>query len=166
MLILYGKDASEWCQYLQSLFHSCQDLQTCLVESGAPIPPEQVAVFQSSRCVVLLLSCELVQTFQSPAVLRSLQEVLQPPHKVVKLFCGVAEWEDYHACFKDWSQWKHLTYDDDPETYVAAVMKAIAGGGKLAMPVWGRHRGPPRLFRPGAPSRLCECICQMRHPKG
>ncbi|KAL8202242.1 UNVERIFIED_CONTAM: hypothetical protein K2H54_004106 [Gekko kuhli] len=132
VLILYGKDASEWCQYLQSLFHSCKDLWSYLVESGTPVPPEKVAAFKSSRCVIVLLSCELVQTFQTPAVLQSLQEVLQPPHKVVKLFCGVAEWEDYQEFFEDWSQWKHLTYDDDPETYVQAVMKAISEGGKLA----------------------------------
>ncbi|XP_060092265.1 phosphoinositide 3-kinase adapter protein 1, partial [Heteronotia binoei] len=128
VLILYGKDASEWCQYLQSLFHSCQDLQSYLVESGTPIPPEMVDVFKSSRCVIVLLSCELVQNFQTPAVLWTLQEVLQPPNKVVKLFCGVAEWEDYQAFFKDWFQWKCLTYDDDPETYVTTVMKAISEG--------------------------------------
>ncbi|XP_054840165.1 phosphoinositide 3-kinase adapter protein 1 isoform X2 [Eublepharis macularius] len=128
VLIMYGKDAREWCQYLQSLFHSCRDLQTYLVESGTPIPPEKLELFKSSRCTIVLLSCDLVKTFQAPAVLKSLQEVLQPPHKIVKLFCGVAECEDYQECFEDWSRWKLLTYDDDPETYVAAVMKAISEG--------------------------------------
>uniref|UniRef100_A0ACB8ET70 Uncharacterized protein n=1 Tax=Sphaerodactylus townsendi TaxID=933632 RepID=A0ACB8ET70_9SAUR len=129
---MYGKDAGEWCEYLQSLFGSCRDLQSYLVESGAPIPPEKADLFKRSRCIVVLLSCELVQAFQVPAVLRSLQEVLQPPHKVVKLFCGVAECEDYQMFFKDWSKWKQLTYDDDPEAYIGAVMKVISEGAPSA----------------------------------
>ncbi|XP_062984917.1 phosphoinositide 3-kinase adapter protein 1 [Elgaria multicarinata webbii] len=126
LFILYGKDAGEWCQYLQSLFNSCQEVQSYQVESGTVIPMEVLEIFKSSRCIIILLSSELVQSFYIPAVLQSLQNVLQPPHKVVKLFCGVSECENYQEFFKDWSQWKQLTCDDDPDAYIAAVMKAIS----------------------------------------
>uniref|UniRef100_A0A2D4KQN1 DBB domain-containing protein n=2 Tax=Micrurus paraensis TaxID=1970185 RepID=A0A2D4KQN1_9SAUR len=86
---------------------------------------EQV-LFKNSKCIIILLSSELVQSFCIPAVLQSLQNILQPPSKVVKFFCGVSACENYDEFFKDWSQWKELTYDDEPETYVDAVIKVIS----------------------------------------
>ncbi|KAM6442141.1 phosphoinositide 3-kinase adapter protein 1 isoform 1-T1 [Liasis olivaceus] len=126
VLIVYGKDADEWCQYLQSLLHSCKEIQSYQVESATAISTEELDLFKNSKCIIILLSAELVQSFCIPAVLQSLQNVLQPPPKVVKFFCGVSECENYHEFFKDWSQWKQLTYDDEPEIYVDAVMKVIS----------------------------------------
>ncbi|KAH0624361.1 hypothetical protein JD844_031757 [Phrynosoma platyrhinos] len=128
VLIVYGKDAGDWCQYLQSLFHSCQEVQNYLVETGTAISMEELDLFNRSKCIIILLSSELVQNFYIPAVLQSLQNVLQPPHKVVKLFCGVSKCETYKEFFEDWSQWKQLSYDDDDDVYIAAVMKAISEG--------------------------------------
>ncbi|XP_042312394.1 LOW QUALITY PROTEIN: phosphoinositide 3-kinase adapter protein 1 [Sceloporus undulatus] len=128
VLIVYGKDASDWCQYLQSLFHSCQEVQSYQVETGTAISMEDLDFFNRSKCIIILLSSELVQNFYIPAVLQSLQNVLQPPHKVVKLFCDVSECETCKEFFEDWSQWKQLTYDDDSDVYIAAVMKAISEG--------------------------------------
>nr|XP_028584840.1 phosphoinositide 3-kinase adapter protein 1 isoform X1 [Podarcis muralis] len=128
VLILYGNDASEWCNYLESIFRSCQDVWSYQVESGTTISTEELDLFKSSKCIIILLSSELVQSFYVPDVLQSLQKVLQPPHKVVKLFCGISECGNYQEFFKDWSQWKQLTYDDDPDAYVEAVMKAISEG--------------------------------------
>uniref|UniRef100_A0A670HRE4 Phosphoinositide-3-kinase adaptor protein 1 n=1 Tax=Podarcis muralis TaxID=64176 RepID=A0A670HRE4_PODMU len=99
-----------------------------LLESGTTISTEELDLFKSSKCIIILLSSELVQSFYVPDVLQSLQKVLQPPHKVVKLFCGISECGNYQEFFKDWSQWKQLTYDDDPDAYVEAVMKAISEG--------------------------------------
>ncbi|XP_034291141.1 phosphoinositide 3-kinase adapter protein 1 isoform X4 [Pantherophis guttatus] len=126
VLIVYGKDADEWCQYLQSLLHSCQEIQSSKVESRPSISMEEQILFKNSKCIIILLSSELVQSFCIPAVLQSLQNVLQPPSKVVKFFCGVSACENYNEFFKDWSQWKELTYDDEPETYVDAVIKVIS----------------------------------------
>ncbi|XP_026566815.1 phosphoinositide 3-kinase adapter protein 1 isoform X6 [Pseudonaja textilis] len=86
---------------------------------------EQVS-FKNSKCIIILLSSELVQSFCIPAVLQSLQNILQPPSKVVKFFCGVSACENYNEFFKDWSQWKELTYDDEPEAYVDAVINVIS----------------------------------------
>lgn len=128
VLIMYGKDASEWCQYLQSLFQSFQEVQSYEVENGTAISATKFSLFKSSRCIIILLTVDLVQNFYIPDVLQSLQEVLQPAYKVVKLFCGMPDSGNYKEFFKDWSQWKQLTYDDDPETYIVAVMKAISEG--------------------------------------
>uniref|UniRef100_H9GLG4 Phosphoinositide 3-kinase adapter protein 1 n=1 Tax=Anolis carolinensis TaxID=28377 RepID=H9GLG4_ANOCA len=128
VLIVYGNDADEWCHYLQSLFHSCYEVQSYQMECGTVISMEKLDLFKHSKCIVILLSSDLVQNFYIPAVLQSLQNVLQPPHKVVKLFCGVSECETYKEFFKDWPQWKHLTYDDDSDAYIAAVMKTISEG--------------------------------------
>ncbi|XP_070608206.1 phosphoinositide 3-kinase adapter protein 1 isoform X2 [Erythrolamprus reginae] len=126
VLIVYEKDADEWCRYLQSLLHSSQEIQSYKVKSTASISTEEQVLFKNSKCIVILLSSELVQSFCVPAVLRSLQNVLQPPSKMVKFFCGVPACENYDEFFKDWSQWKELTYDDEPETYVDAVLKVIS----------------------------------------
>ncbi|XP_032087729.1 phosphoinositide 3-kinase adapter protein 1 isoform X2 [Thamnophis elegans] len=126
VLIVYGKDADEWCQYLRSVLHSFQEIHSYKVESGASISLEEQAFFRNSKCIIILLSSELVQSFCIPDVLQSLQNVLQPPSKVVKFFCGVSACENYDEFFKDWSQWKELTYDDEPETYVDAVIKIIS----------------------------------------
>ncbi|XP_026566810.1 phosphoinositide 3-kinase adapter protein 1 isoform X2 [Pseudonaja textilis] len=126
VLIVYGKDADEWCQYLQSLLHSCQAIQSYKVENRASISMAEQVSFKNSKCIIILLSSELVQSFCIPAVLQSLQNILQPPSKVVKFFCGVSACENYNEFFKDWSQWKELTYDDEPEAYVDAVINVIS----------------------------------------
>ncbi|XP_061490620.1 phosphoinositide 3-kinase adapter protein 1 isoform X2 [Rhineura floridana] len=128
VLIIYGRDAGEWCRYLQSLFHLCQEVQSYQVGNETTISTKELDLLRSSKCILILLSSGLVQCFYIPEILQGLQNVLQPPHKVVKLFCGISECGNYQEFFKDWSQWKQLTYDDDPDAYVAAVMKAISEG--------------------------------------
>ncbi|NWX89383.1 BCAP protein, partial [Nothoprocta ornata] len=131
VLIVYASDAAEWCQYLQNLFLSTQHIRkhrirSYQVESEAAISRQELDLFGRSRSIIVLLSAELVQNFYLPPVLQSLQEALWPPHKVVKLFCGVTDSDDYLTFFKDWSQWQEVTYDDEPDAYLAAVRKAIS----------------------------------------
>ncbi|XP_064370006.1 phosphoinositide 3-kinase adapter protein 1 isoform X2 [Dromaius novaehollandiae] len=131
VLIVYASDATEWCQYLENLFLSTQHtrkhrIRSYQVESESAISRQELDLFGRSRSIVILLSAELVQNFYLPPVLQSLQEALWPPHKVVKLFCGVTDCDDYLTFFKDWSQWQEVTYDDEPDAYLAAVKKAIS----------------------------------------
>lgn len=131
MLIVYARDASEWARYLQNLFLSCRQVRkqrvlSYQVEHGEAVPREELARFSGSRCIVVLLSVELVQNFHLPHVLWSLQEALRPPHKVVKLLCGVENGDAYAGFFQDWAQWQELSYDDEPDAYVAAVRKALS----------------------------------------
>ncbi|XP_007478763.1 phosphoinositide 3-kinase adapter protein 1 isoform X2 [Monodelphis domestica] len=131
ILIVYSSDAQEWCQYLQNLFLSSsqvwnQQTLTYELRHGVAIPTRDLSLFFSTRCIIILLSMELVQNFYKPNVLSSLQKVLCPPHRVVKLFCGVQDCEDFSEFFEDWACWQELTCDDEPETYVAAVKKAFS----------------------------------------
>uniref|UniRef100_A0A8C9EY73 Phosphoinositide 3-kinase adapter protein 1 n=1 Tax=Pavo cristatus TaxID=9049 RepID=A0A8C9EY73_PAVCR len=131
VLILYASDAAEWCQYLQNLFLSTRhirkhQIQSYQLEGESAISNQELDLFSRSRSIIILLSAELVHSFYLPPVLRSLQEALWPPHKVVKLFCGVTDCDDYLTFFKDWYQWQELTYDDEPDAYLEAVKKAIS----------------------------------------
>lgn len=133
MLIVYASDATEWCQYLQNLFLFTRHVRkhrilTYQLEGRSAICHQDLDLFNKSRSIILLLSSELVQSFYLPPVLKSLQEALWPPYKVVKLFCGVTDCDDYLTFFKDWSQWQELTNEDEPDAYLAAVKKAISEG--------------------------------------
>ncbi|NWQ68789.1 BCAP protein, partial [Neopipo cinnamomea] len=131
VLIVYASDAIEWCQYLQNLFLFTWHIRkhrilTYQLEGESAISPQELDLFSRSRSIILLLSAELVHSFYLPHVLQSLQEALWPPCKVVKLFCGVTDCDDYLTFFKDWSRWQELTNDDEPDAYLAAVKKAIS----------------------------------------
>ncbi|NWW54936.1 BCAP protein, partial [Pedionomus torquatus] len=131
VLIVYASDATEWCQYLQNLFLFTRHIRkhrivSFQLQGESAISHQELDLFNRSRSIILLLSAELVQSFYLPPVLQSLQEALWPPYKVVKLFCGVTDCDDYLTFFKDWSQWQELTNDDEPDAYLAAVKKAIS----------------------------------------
>lgn len=133
ILIVYGPDAEEWCQYLQDLFLSSRQVRsqktlTYRLSAEASFSAKDLNFFLSSRCIVVLLSAELVQCFCQPALLPLLQRALHPPHRVVRLLCGVQDSEEFLDYFPDWAHWQELTCEDEPETYVAAVKKAISEG--------------------------------------
>ncbi|XP_062958792.1 phosphoinositide 3-kinase adapter protein 1 [Cynocephalus volans] len=131
ILIVYSPDAEEWCQYLQDLFLSSrqvrsQKMLTHRLGPEASFSANDLSLSLSARCVVVLLSEELVQHFYRPALLPLLQRAFHPPHRVVRLLCGVRGSQEFLRFFPDWAHWQELTCDDEPETYVAAVRKAIS----------------------------------------
>ncbi|XP_069913577.1 phosphoinositide 3-kinase adapter protein 1 isoform X3 [Oryctolagus cuniculus] len=131
ILIVYSPDAKEWCQYLQDLFLSSRQIrrQKILTHRLGPeacFSAEDLHLFLSARCVVVLLSAELVLQLRRPALLPPLQRAFQPAHRVVRLLCGVQDSPEFLNYFPDWAHWQELTCDDEPETYVAAVRKAIS----------------------------------------
>ncbi|KAF0886095.1 BCAP protein, partial [Crocuta crocuta] len=131
ILIVYGPDAEEWCQYLQDLFLSSRQVRsqktlTYRLSPETSFSAKDLNFFLSSRCVVVLLSAELVRCFCQPTLLPLLQRALHPPHRVVRLLCGVQDSEEFLDYFPDWAHWQELTCEDEPETYVAAVKKAIS----------------------------------------
>ncbi|KAM5271812.1 phosphoinositide 3-kinase adapter protein 1 [Ctenodactylus gundi] len=132
IIIVYSPDAQEWCQYLQDLFLSSRQVrsQKILTHRLGPevsFSAEDLRLFLGARCVVVLLSEELVQHFYQPSLLPLLQRAFHPPHRVVRLLCGVPGDEDhFQPFFPDWAYWQELTCDDEPETYVTAVRKAIS----------------------------------------
>ncbi|TKC42380.1 hypothetical protein EI555_003420 [Monodon monoceros] len=135
ILIIYSSDAEEWCQYLQDLFLSSrhvhsQKMLTYRLGPKTSFSAEDLSFFLRTRCIVVLLSAELVQCFCQPALLPLLQRAFHPPHRVVRLLCGVQDSKEFLDFFPDWAHWQELTCDDEPETYVAAVRKAISEVGE------------------------------------
>ncbi|MGH0116928.1 UNVERIFIED_CONTAM: hypothetical protein FKN15_026622 [Acipenser sinensis] len=133
VLIVYTKDAAEWSTYLQNVLISCKrfskkSVLLYEVESHTPVAQQDLSIFQNSRCIVLLLSGELLDVLGSFEVLESFQNVLQPPGKMVVLFCGVTETEMLSECFQDWHQWKQLDPEDEPTTYISVVQQAVSEG--------------------------------------
>nr|XP_023402634.1 phosphoinositide 3-kinase adapter protein 1 isoform X1 [Loxodonta africana] len=131
ILIIYSSDANEWCQYLQDLFLSSRQVRTQKILTHrlgprASFSAEDLSLFLSTRCIMVLLSAELVQHFYQPAVLPLLQRAFHPPHRVVRLLCGVQDSEEFLNFFPDWAHWQELTCDDEPEIYLAAVKKALS----------------------------------------
>ncbi|XP_058891737.1 phosphoinositide 3-kinase adapter protein 1-like isoform X2 [Acipenser ruthenus] len=133
VLIVYTKDAAEWSTYLQNVLISCKQFSKKSVllyevKSHTPVAQQDLRIFQNSRCIVLLLSGELLDVLGSSEVLKSFQNVLQPPGKMVVLFCGVTETEMLSECFQDWHQWKQLDPEDEPTTYISVVRQAVSEG--------------------------------------
>ncbi|XP_012873324.1 PREDICTED: phosphoinositide 3-kinase adapter protein 1 [Dipodomys ordii] len=132
ILIVYSQDAEEWCHYLQELFLSSRQVRSHKMLShrlglDVSVSAEDLRVFLSARCVLVLLSAELVQLFYQPSLLPLLQRAFHPPRRVLRLLCGVqAHHEQFLPLFPDWAHWQELTCDDEPEAYLAAVRKAIS----------------------------------------
>ncbi|XP_075697609.1 phosphoinositide 3-kinase adapter protein 1 isoform X2 [Rhinoderma darwinii] len=127
LLILHGPDAVQWCQYLFSLLDQFQHLAIESYEhiEDNPISKKSMKKFQTCKCILILLSGELEGTFDNPEVLENLRKVLKPPNKVIVLFCGVMDKEDFSFFFQDWSKWKQLSSEDEPDLYVTTIMDTI-----------------------------------------
>ncbi|KAM4702921.1 phosphoinositide 3-kinase adapter protein 1 [Rhinophrynus dorsalis] len=131
LLVLHGPDATEWCSYIQNLFQmhqQVQELEICSYEVSEedPIAEDDLQMFQSCKCILTLFSRDLVECFYNPDILDVFQRVLTPPKKVVILFCGVTDSEDFTEFFTDFSQWKQLSSEDDPELYITAVTETVS----------------------------------------
>ena len=136
ILLFYSSDAEEWCQYLQDLFLSSRQVRsqktlTYRLGPETSFSAEDLTFFLSPRCIVVLLSAELVQCLGQPALLPLLQRAFHPPHRMVRLLCGVRDSKEFLDFFPDWAHWQEFTCDDEPETYVAVVKKAISEGKEL-----------------------------------
>ncbi|KAM8924561.1 phosphoinositide 3-kinase adapter protein 1 [Pelodytes ibericus] len=130
LIILHGYDATEWTQYLVDLFatnHQGQDLviENYEINGTDKIQDEDLKTMKNAKCILTLLSGELLDALSYPNVLEFVQKALRPPNKVVVLLCGVIECDDFTNLFEDWTKWIQLTSDDDPELYVNAVRNSM-----------------------------------------
>ncbi|KAM4636556.1 phosphoinositide 3-kinase adapter protein 1 isoform 2-T2 [Discoglossus pictus] len=129
LIILHGLDAREWCQYLLNLFETnclVQDLKIRNYEVHSDVPNrDDLRMLQKCKCIFMLLSASLLDSLFEQDILDSFQKVLKPPRKVVVLFCGVTDCENFTEVFEDWSKWKQLSSEDEPEEYIAAVKYTI-----------------------------------------
>ncbi|XP_056386327.1 phosphoinositide 3-kinase adapter protein 1 [Hyla sarda] len=126
LFILHGPDASEWCQYLFKLFATDIAIESYKLLEDRPITRKSMKLFQTCKCILILLSGDLENTFDNQEVLENLRKVLKPPKKVIVLFCGLIEREDYTFLFQDWPKWKSLSCEDDPDLYITTIMNTIS----------------------------------------
>uniref|UniRef100_A0A3P9K5Z2 Phosphoinositide-3-kinase adaptor protein 1 n=1 Tax=Oryzias latipes TaxID=8090 RepID=A0A3P9K5Z2_ORYLA len=129
VLILYTSEAHEWAMYLQQVlkshkFHRRSILLYAL-SSADLLHQYNFVHFQRCKCVVLLLSGVFLDMMHEQNLQRALQGLLQPPHRVVVLFCGVGEEDLPKDAFTDWSSWRKIFAEDEALTYASTIMAAV-----------------------------------------
>lgn len=81
--------------------------------------------FQGCKCILLLLTGELLDMLFDPKLEEELQSLLYPPQRVVALLCGVSEDNIPKESFKDWPRWRKLSAEDEPAVYVSTILESI-----------------------------------------
>ncbi|XP_060710263.1 phosphoinositide 3-kinase adapter protein 1 isoform X3 [Hemiscyllium ocellatum] len=123
--ILSGEDANEWSVYLDSLLASTFNVLPYTVSKNTLFSNRDYSQFRRCKCLLVLLSPQLVELLALPQIEQGLQRALYPGHKVVLLFCGVTEMTELQNLFRDWKNWKQVSCDDEPSVFISAVEEAI-----------------------------------------
>ena len=130
LLILYTANAHEWAIYLQQIVKSSRKFRKASVVLYAISPADQLhgynfENFQSCKCVLVLVSEELVNMLQVHAELQgALHKLFYPPQRVVALLCGVSEEDVPRDVFEDWPSWRKVSTEDEPAVYISAILKS------------------------------------------
>ncbi|XP_041032009.1 phosphoinositide 3-kinase adapter protein 1 isoform X2 [Carcharodon carcharias] len=126
VVIFYAEDAKEWNIYLVSLLTSVQhtEVLSYTVNESTSFTNRDYSQFERCKCLLVLLSPQLLELAALPRLEHGLQRTLLPAHKVVMLFCGV-EAAELQTLFRDWQKWKQVSCDDDPAVFTTAVEEAI-----------------------------------------
>ncbi|XP_029305826.1 phosphoinositide 3-kinase adapter protein 1 [Cottoperca gobio] len=130
LLILYTAEAQEWATYLQQILKSSRKFRKMSILLHAIDPADQLhgydfEYFQSCKSIVLLLTGVILDLLCDPELHRALQSLLNPPHRVVVLLCGVSEDDTLTESFRDWQSWRKLYADDEPGVYISTIMESI-----------------------------------------
>ncbi|XP_039640347.1 phosphoinositide 3-kinase adapter protein 1 isoform X2 [Perca fluviatilis] len=131
LLILHTAEATEWASYLQQILKSSKQFRKSSILLNAVNPAEHLygcdfEYFQSCKCIVLLLTGEILDMLCDPELHGALQRLLYPPHRVVALLFGLPEDDILAECFEDWPNWRKLYADDDPAVYISTILESIA----------------------------------------
>ncbi|XP_077438034.1 phosphoinositide 3-kinase adapter protein 1 isoform X2 [Vanacampus margaritifer] len=129
LLILHTAEAQEWAAYLKQILHKSSKKfhkSSILLYAIDPADLLNFEHFHSFKCVVLVLTGGFIDFMSEPELHGALQPLLHPSHRVVALLCGVSE-EDILMTdgFEDWSCWRKLHAEDEPDTYVATILDTI-----------------------------------------
>uniref|UniRef100_A0A3Q3W3V6 DBB domain-containing protein n=1 Tax=Mola mola TaxID=94237 RepID=A0A3Q3W3V6_MOLML len=124
-------DAYEWATYLQQILKSSRKFRKRPIVLHAVAPADELhgydfEYFQRCRCILLLLTGELMDMLWVPELQVALRELLYPPQRVVALLCGVLEDDVRKDCFEDWPSWRKLSAEDDPYVYISTISESIA----------------------------------------
>ncbi|XP_078055419.1 phosphoinositide 3-kinase adapter protein 1-like [Mustelus asterias] len=127
VVIFYAEDAKEWSAYLVSLLTSVSlsEVLPYTVNESTSFTSWDYSQFKKCKCLLVLLSPQLLDLAALPAVGHGLQRILLPVHKVLMLLCGVTESAETKSLFRDWQKWKQVSCDDDPDVFTTAVEEAI-----------------------------------------
>ncbi|XP_064419154.1 phosphoinositide 3-kinase adapter protein 1-like [Latimeria chalumnae] len=163
VLVVHSNDALEWSQYLWNLFSSSKQFKhdriMCYkIQDDTSIEGQDLDIFKESRCILLVLSGELVKTLSTSWVLESLQKALHPPHRVVVLLCGVTEHDDFSDLFKNYQLWKKISCDDEPDVYISTIKQTISEGTTKDDERLANSSNETPQLQNNLPLEECECI--------
>lgn len=133
VLIVYTSEAQDWASYLKLILESSphfpQDsISFYLVDEENSVQDEDYYIFNTSQCILLLLSVTFLDIQSQPRMRNTLKKFLYPPSKIVAFLCGVSEGDGLDDYFEHWNIWRKLDSDDEPALYVSTVYKVVEEG--------------------------------------
>lgn len=131
VLLLYAADAHEWATYLQQILKSSRKFSKRSVLLYTLSLDDQLhgynyECFQGCRCILLLVTGELLDMLGDPELHEALQRLLSPPCRVVALLCGVTEDDEVKVSFEDWPWWRKISAEDEAHVYISTILETIA----------------------------------------
>ncbi|XP_058242807.1 phosphoinositide 3-kinase adapter protein 1 [Hemibagrus wyckioides] len=130
VLIVYTSEAQDWASYLKLILESSphfpQDsISFYLVDEENSVQDEDYYIFNTSQCILLLLSVTFLDIQSQPEMRNTLKKFLYPPSKIVAFLCGISEDDGLGDYFEHWNIWRKLDSDDEPALYVSTVYKVV-----------------------------------------
>ncbi|KAG7462777.1 hypothetical protein MATL_G00188370 [Megalops atlanticus] len=131
VLIVHLTEAEEWAKYLQNVLKSSRRFPKKSIVLHALDPSsallwQESAVFNGSKCIVLMLSMGFLDLQDNSEVWKTFQRAFHPPDKMVLLFCGVSDWDIPEQFCESWHMWRKLYADDDPAVYISTIQDVIS----------------------------------------
>lgn len=160
LLILHTAEAQEWASYLQQILKSSRSFQHRSILLYAVGPADQLHgynfdCFQSSKCIVLLLTGVFLDMLYEPELQEALHRLLYPPYRVVALLCGVDEDPILAQSFEDWPYWRKLYSEDEPTVYISTILECVNESNREE----ARRKKREKLQRVTAASAPREEVC-------
>lgn len=130
MLILHTADAHEWATYLQQIMKSSRKFRQISVLLYELSPADHLhghnyECYWGCGCILLLVTGELLDMLSDLELQEALERLVSPPHRVVALLCGVTEEDAVRESFKDWTSWRKISAEDEPQVYISTILKTI-----------------------------------------
>ncbi|XP_025029233.1 B-cell scaffold protein with ankyrin repeats, partial [Python bivittatus] len=129
ILVIYEEAAEEWARYLKSIFkHVILEDRILLYDlEAASIHHSEVPFLCSYRCKVLIISNGLLRCLNLKKR-HFLDEILQPPERVVFLLCGIEDPTLIYQILNIDKNNRLITTDQGPEDYLAVIADIIQQG--------------------------------------
>lgn len=161
LLILHTAEAQEWASYLQQILKSSRSFHHRSILLYAVGPADQLHgynfdCFQSSKCIVLLLTGVFLDMLYDPELQEALHRLLYPSYRVVALLCGVEEDAILNDSFQDWPYWRKLYSEDEPAVYISTILECVNESNREK----AKPKKHEKLERVTAASAKQEAVCE------